>query len=56
MEYDRFKEMFIDSAVEAKNKSGIIFDKTQIPENLGITTAFKSIMGFFANPKATVIS
>jgi len=53
MDFDRFKEMFIDSAVEAKNKGGIIFDKTQIPENLGITTAFKSIMGFFANPKAS---
>jgi len=36
MEFDKFKEMFIDTAgLEEKNKGSILFEKTQIPENLG---------------------
>jgi len=52
IDFEKFKDTFINQVPEAKPKTTLKFDKTQlpqIPENLGNT--FKSIVGFFTTPR-----
>jgi len=55
MDYQAFKDLFINRPSEEKTKNGIIFERTQVPvEDFGLGNAFKSIVGFFTAPKSAV--
>jgi len=48
MNFDEFKELLTNNLRTAKY-SQVVFDKTGIAEDLGITTAWKSLVEFFSN-------
>jgi hypothetical protein len=49
MNFEDFKELLKKNVKVVKNSAQIVFEKTEIAENLGLTTAWKSFMDLFTS-------